>query len=306
MQGISFLWVLAAIAALAVIFGLRTWLAYRRLTAEAEAEWDYQVSENMQDLRLTKTAFVRAFRKVSAPRASLYLAGGLAAILLLTPIAFGLINLGLYGVWKASGESRVFEPGYLVWEFSIFFAIIAIWALIGANVARRYHRNAPGLMRDELIYERAGFMPKKRLTVGANPAHIEADTKGGASRADYRKIFEGALGLNCTTEKGWNGTPHDCDIYGDGSEMKICVHSPAGGTEIGAATHPFFFETAHAREDDIQTRYSLIFLISRAHDAFEKIAKHGLPMSDIVGGETSRLRSFSHETLDVFLYDERG
>ena len=143
-RGISFLWALAAIAVLAAIFGLRTWLAYRRLTAEAEAEWDYQVSENMQDLRLTKTAFVLAYRKVNAPRTSLYFASAFAAILLLTPIAFGLINFGLYGIWKLTDESRVFEPGYLVWEFSIFFALIAVWALIGANVARRYHRNAPG------------------------------------------------------------------------------------------------------------------------------------------------------------------
>ena len=168
-NGISFVWVLVALAVFVTILGLRAWLGYRGLSAEAAADWDYRVTNNMQDLRLNKDGFVRAYRKVNAPRLPLYLAGGAALILALTPLVFGLINVMLWGVWKFSDESRVFEPGYLVWEFSIFFGLIAAWALIGAGVARRYHAKAPALMRDEMMAERENFTPTEKLVVGPKP-----------------------------------------------------------------------------------------------------------------------------------------
>ena len=305
-SGLSFLWVIGGVALLAALIGLRALLAYRRLRQEAEGDWDYQVSENMQDLRLTKAAYVRAYCKVNAPRAPLYLAGGLFAILISTPVIFSLINVALWGLWKSTDESRVFEPGYLVWQFFIFFLIIASWALIGAYAARLFHAREPGLMRDELAYERAGFMPEKRLTIGANPAHIEAGLDGGVNRDTYRALFEGALGLNYFNEKNWNGSDHNCDIYSDGSDMKICVHSTKKGNVFGKDTHPFFFDGEHARSDDKEARYTLIFKTKHAHKAFEKISALGLSMSKTVGDETSRFRSFSHKTFDIFLYDERN
>lgn len=302
-RGISFVWALAALAFLAVVFGVRAWLAYRRLTGEAEAEWDYRVSENMQDLRLDKAGFVRAYRRANAPRLPLYMAIGAVSLLALTPIVFALINVGLWGLWKATGESRVFEPGYLVWQFSIFFALIASWTILVTNVARKYHGNMPGLMRDELMYERAGFMPTNALTVGANPVQIKARTD---NREAYQSMFSNILGLDCEYDDAPDKDGYTRDVYGDGSGMKIHVHCAQTGGEFSAKSHPFFFVKKHAKEDTEPERFSVIMLIENAHDTFERIAKLDLSMQKITGSATSRMRSFSHENLDVFLYDKRG
>lgn len=295
------MWAIGGLAALACVFGFWAFWARRRLGVEAATDWDYQIANNMQDLRLTKAAFVRAYRKVNMPRFSMYMAGGALLILALTPIAFALINVGLWGVWKFSGESRVFEPGYLVWEFSIFFALIAIWALIGAFVARKYHAGGPGLMRDELIEERAGFVPVRPLVVGANPVHIQVGT---TNRAAYRKLFESALGLERQAVKNWNGTGHGCDIYSDGSDMEICVHNPAKGKTLDKDSHPFFFTKQHAREDAIEIEYSIILKLENAHAVFEDIVGLGLPMDKKTGNKTSRLRSFRHESVSLYLYQQ--
>ncbi len=299
LRGISFAWIVAALAIFGVLLGLRAWLGYRRLTAEAEADWDYRVAHDMQDLRLDKAGFVRAFRKVNAPRLSLYLAGGAGLIIILTPVVFGLINVFLWGVWKFSNESRVFEPGYLVWEFSIFFGLIAAWALIGAAVARRYHANSPGLMRDAMMAERENFMPTRKLVVGPNPLHIN-----GQGQADeYRKMFEEALGLNCERQDNWNQTGHICEIYSDGSDMNICVHSEGEGIMFQAQTHPFFFTRKHAKEDVEEARSTIVMCLDGAHDAFKKIETSDLNITKTTGNKHSHMRSISHENLDIFLYE---
>ena len=301
-NGISFVWVLAALAVFVAILGLRAWLGYRGLDAEAETDWDYRVSNNMQDLRLNKDGFVRAYRKVNAPRLPLYLAGGAALILALTPLVFGLINVMLWGVWKFSDESRVFEPGYLVWEFSIFFGLIAAWALIGAGVARRYHAKAPALMRDEMMAERENFAPAEKLVVGPNPLHID----GSMAVGTYQKMFEGALGLTRTQDKNWNGTGHICEIYSDGSGMGIWVHSLGAEEVFNENSHPFFFGQKHAREEEEVLRSTIIMSLENAHKAIEEIKTLDLTLEKITGNQHSKMRSFTHENLDVFLYEKNS
>ena len=39
-DSISFMWALAGIGALALVFGVRTWFAYRRLARDASDDWD--------------------------------------------------------------------------------------------------------------------------------------------------------------------------------------------------------------------------------------------------------------------------
>ncbi|PHR61212.1 MAG: hypothetical protein COA43_04330 [Robiginitomaculum sp.] len=301
-EGLSFLWAIAAMGLVASFFGIWAFVGYRKLAGDAAADWDYKLANNMQDLRLTKEAYIRAYRKVNAPRFPLYMAAGAGLILLLTPVVFSLINLGLYGVWIFSDKSRVFEPGYLVWTFSIFFSLIGAWAFIGASVARRFHAKAPGPIRDELINERADFEPTEALVVGDNPAHINASLEG-VNRELYKTIFVEILGLNQTIEKNWNGTGHVCDMYSDGTDMKICVHSPKNKTALTAETHPFFFQQTHAREEAQPVEYTIILKLKNTHIAYEKMQGLGIKMGKTTGRATSRLRSFDHENLHIFLYE---
>lgn len=306
-RGISFLWALAALAVFACFFGLRAYMDYRRLKTEAATDWDYMVANNMQDLRLTKEAYVSTYCRVNAPRAAAYLAGGAALIIVLIPIILSFINVSLWALWELNDQSRVFEPGYLVWEFSIFFLLIAICAGVATLVARRYHAKSPGLMRDELMKDRMEFEPTVPLVVGANPVHIQAFAKGeeGIGHQIYKGVFIDALKLSHTQDKNWNGTGHLCDTYTDGSDMNICVHSVGGDGEVSKETHPFFFVKKHAREDSTEVLYSIIMKMKGAHTAYEKIIALGLPMDKATGHKHSNLRSFRHESLTFYLYEDR-
>ena len=65
---IPFFWALCITGLLAITFALRMYFISKGLEQEARNEWAYQVSENMQDLRLTEDAYVRAYMKINAPR----------------------------------------------------------------------------------------------------------------------------------------------------------------------------------------------------------------------------------------------
>jgi hypothetical protein len=317
-QSPPFLWTLVAIAALALIFGVRTLLAYRSLPQEASDDWDYQVSQNMQDLRLNKDAYVRAYKKVHAPRGVLYIASAFSAILVLTPVAFAFINSILMTLWNSSDEpvevsvrgggikenveNLTFEPGNMVWGFFTFFGIIAIWALIAAFAARRFYRNSPGLMRDELIEERAGFKPETPLIVGANPAHVKS---GPSTRNTYAALFEGVLGLQKQIEKNFAGSGLVCDQYSDGSGMQIYVHIHAtDDEEFPHETHGFFTAHKHAREDDKQRVYTIISLHEDLLASYEKIEMMELVRDNEVGISSRTMRGFRHENLEFYIYQK--
>ncbi len=308
-RDIPFFGGLVVVAILMAVFALRTWIQARKLEQEAQEEWAYRVSENMQDLRLTKDGFVRAYTKVHAPRGSKYIAMTLAAVLVLTIPAFALLQLAIHGIWQISGQSRTFEPPFLVYQFFIFFGIIGLWIGLIGWFTKRYYRLAPGLMRDELIYERAGFIPTAKLTVGPNPVQLDVRAFGkntAKARKVGQTIFADALGLGKQTDKNWHNSGHGCDVYSDGSEMAINIHFPAKGGEFDQESHPFFFAGKFARHDDKQTRYTIIVLSPDAYAAFEKIKATGIVMNKITGSKTSRMCSFSSANMDIFIYGERG
>ncbi len=152
-EGISFLWALAFVGVLAIIYGLRAVLGYRQVARDAEEDFDFKSGQGMVDKRLSRDGYIRAYKRFYAPRSKAYIAWALGAILVLTAPALALINFLLLQVWKASGNSKLYEPGFFLWQFMIFFAVIATWALIFYVAARRYHARAPLSFRRELVRE---------------------------------------------------------------------------------------------------------------------------------------------------------
>ncbi len=313
---IPFFWALCVTGLLAVVFALRMAFLSKNLEQEARNEWAYQVSENMQDLRLTEDAYVRAYSKVNAPRGWKFLAMGFAAVTLISVPAFALIQMLLYKVWRDNlnevsqmpqfrGRMAVLSDPVLVWQFSIFLAVIVFLVLVVGLFVRQYYKGSPGLMRDALIFERAGFMPETKLIVGANPAHLEADDEG-CNREAYKEIFVTALGLTRRTEKDWQGSGHVCDIYSAGSDMQICVHSQSKKREFNEVTHPFFFAGEFARHDDKPNLFTIITLVQDAYAAFVEIEATGITMTNVVATKTSRKCSFTYDSMEIHIYDERG
>jgi len=152
-EGISFLWALALFAVVGLVYAVRAFLGYRNVARDAEADYDYKQPQGMIDKRLSREGYIRAYKRFHNPRSSAYVAGTIAAILVLTWPAFALIEIVLRQAWQLSGRSRAIEPGFLVWQFFIFFGIIGIWVLIASTGARRYHRKAPISFRDEVLKE---------------------------------------------------------------------------------------------------------------------------------------------------------
>ncbi len=310
----SFYWVLLATSLFAIFCGARMLFLSKNLEREAQNDWAYQVSEDMQDLRLTEGAYVRAYKKINAPRGWKFLSMAFAAVTIMSIPAFSLIQLLLYKVWRDNlnevskmpqfqGRMSVLSDPVLVWQFSIFFTVIGFLVLLVGLFVRQYYKGAPGLMRDAVLYERAGFIPGTALTVGPNPAHFKANNDT-ISRKLYREMFEVALGLSRQVVKNWQDSGHNCDVYSNGSDMQIYVHSKSDEVGFSPTTHPFFFAGKFARLDDKPELYTIIVLMPDAYGAFKKIQATGIKMADISATPTSRYCSFKCENMEVFIYDE--
>lgn len=149
-SGISFEWALILMGVLALIFGARAFLAWHRVGRDAQEDYAYKKSNGMVPDALDRESYQRIYRKVYSPRGLIHVAGAMVAILIATPIAMFIFEPFLNWIYNLSGQSRVIEPGYLVWQFFLFFGMIAVWVTIAYNVAKRYHRTAPGSLQYEM------------------------------------------------------------------------------------------------------------------------------------------------------------
>ncbi len=145
------LWAIFGPVALAALaFTIRAGIGWTGLTREAEEDFRYRSSNGMLPAGINQDQFVAAYRRVNGPRTSTYAAIALWGALLATPLIAKIMEVLLDLLWQTSGRSRVFEPGYLVWAFFIFFGLMGSWALISFLVARRYHARTPARLEDEL------------------------------------------------------------------------------------------------------------------------------------------------------------
>ncbi|MDB2437305.1 hypothetical protein N9W89_01200 [Hellea sp.] len=148
-EGISFLWAVALLALIGLGYGVRAIIGYRQIAKDAEQDYDYKQERGMLDGSLSREGYIKLFKRLHNPRRPAYIALGIFAILILTWPIMGLLSVLLEQLYQLSGRNRVFEPGFLVWQFSIFFGIIFSWTAIAYAIARRYHLLAPGTTKYE-------------------------------------------------------------------------------------------------------------------------------------------------------------
>lgn len=145
------LWaVFGPIVLVALGFTIRAVIGWRSLTQEAVSDFQYRQKNGMIPAGVSEAEFVDTYRRVNGPRISTYGAATLWVVLLATPLIAKILEVLLELLWQVSGRSRVFEPGYLVWAFFIFFGLFGFWAAIAYVAARRYHSRTPGRLEDEL------------------------------------------------------------------------------------------------------------------------------------------------------------
>jgi hypothetical protein len=149
-DGISFWWALIMMGALALFLGLRAVFGWIRVRGDARDDYDYKKGNGMVPDALSRDEYERIYRRVYGPRGPAHAAAGALAILVLTPLAMLGFEAFLNLIYNLSGQSRVIEPGYLVWQFFLFFGMIATWVGIGYAASRRYHQTAPGNLQYEI------------------------------------------------------------------------------------------------------------------------------------------------------------
>ena len=152
-HGISFVWALVILGAIIAVYGLRAAWGYRTVAQDARDDYDYKIQNGMSVHGLSREGYLSVYRRLHNPRAPLYVAATLAAIVLSTPVLFVIISFLLEQLYQFTGRSRVFEPGFLVWQFSIYMMILGAWAGIAYLGARTYHRRAPGTLSQEIAKE---------------------------------------------------------------------------------------------------------------------------------------------------------
>jgi len=149
-EGISFIWALVLMAALALIFGVRTLLGWQQVRRDARDDYVYKQANGMVPDSLDRDNYEQIYRRVYGPRGPIHVAGAMLAILIATPIAMIGFEAGLNLIYNLSGQNRVIEPGYLVWQFFLFFGMIAVWVTIAYYAAKHYHSKAPGSLQFEI------------------------------------------------------------------------------------------------------------------------------------------------------------
>lgn len=142
--------IIALALALAVIFALRAVLSYRLLSADGAEEYVYRQSENMLCSTISQADFVSAYRRVNAPRGALYAAILFFCNAALTVPLLSFLTFAFEYLWRYSGQSRVIEPGYMVWSMMLCAGVILGWGLMSYLIMSRYHARTPGTLEQEL------------------------------------------------------------------------------------------------------------------------------------------------------------
>jgi len=143
-DGISFIWAIVLLALIGGFYALQAYLGFRNVAQDAEGDYDYKQERSMLDGRLSRESYIKVFKRLHNPRRPAYIAATIFLIIVLTLPIMAVLSVLLEQLYQFTGRNRVFEPGFLVWQFCIFFGVIFSWTGIAYFMARRYHLHAPG------------------------------------------------------------------------------------------------------------------------------------------------------------------
>jgi len=151
-SGISFLWATFLLAILGTIYAFAYFLLTHKVSKDAESDYLYKTKNGMIDKSINKEDYINLFIQQHKPRKFLYIATGSFSILILTWPIMAIISYFLECLYQFTGRNRVFEPGFLVWQFCIFFGIILSWASLAYLIVTLYYKRAP----NSLVFKKSG------------------------------------------------------------------------------------------------------------------------------------------------------
>ena len=163
-EGISFLWAIVLLAVIGLSYAVRALIGFRGVAKDAAEDYDYKQSNKMLDGRLSQEGYISVFKRLHSPRRPAYIATAIFTILILTWPIMAVLSVLLEWLYQFTDRNRVFEPGFLVWQFCIFFGMIFSWTGVAYFMARRYHMRAPGTAayetEQQILEEQTGAREK--------------------------------------------------------------------------------------------------------------------------------------------------
>ncbi|MCG8441243.1 MAG: hypothetical protein MI723_05465 [Caulobacterales bacterium] len=143
--GVIFLTALA-LAAIAYVGHLA--LRWLHLAREAREEWTYRtVHRSAEMVGADERGFIRGYLREHGPVGATLAVTVVAVNAALTPATLA----GLAGLWRAGwiaqGKPAMFSDTTLVWQFYMFFGLIAAWVLVAWLAARAFYARRAGPRR---------------------------------------------------------------------------------------------------------------------------------------------------------------
>ena len=151
LNGNGFLAIIGCLSLFALTYVARALLGYRNVRQDAREDFAYKRENVMIDPDTPEQLYVKAYTRAHGPRHVKYMAGAMTAILVLTWPMLRIFQYALDLLWHLNGRSDVFQPGFLVWKFMLFFGIIAFWVFIMYMAARFYHARTPRSFEQEFV-----------------------------------------------------------------------------------------------------------------------------------------------------------
>ena len=142
---------LIALVLIALIFVIQLVLRWAALRREAREEWvDLSTNTPEQVSGVREEDFHRAYLRTHGPNGATLAAAVVGLNAALTPFALVVLMSVWHAGWIANGRPPMFSETTLVWQFYLFFGLIAIWGGVAFWFARVFHRRGRVTLDAEL------------------------------------------------------------------------------------------------------------------------------------------------------------
>jgi hypothetical protein len=158
----------AILSAVALALLVRWFFGRRQIAMEAREDWEARQERSPATIKgVDQSTFERIFISAHEPRWSLYAAGTLIGVILISPLA------GVFLMWAWPAFTSMldggpwYDVGYYPWMFYMFFGMVALWAGVGFVASRLFYARRPEHFRAALARARGEplddvELPRKR------------------------------------------------------------------------------------------------------------------------------------------------
>ncbi|WP_300551921.1 hypothetical protein [Maricaulis sp.] len=158
----------AILSAVALALLARWFFGRRQIASEAREDWEARQERSLATIKgVDQATFERIFISAHEPRWSLYAAGTLIGVILISPLA------GVFLMWAWPAFTSMldggpwYDVGYYPWMFYMFFGMVALWAGVGFVASRLFYARRPEPFRAALARARGESLddvelPRKR------------------------------------------------------------------------------------------------------------------------------------------------